>query len=274
VIRATEYVLGQSAEAARRLAIQDAHFGDLSERLLDDLALRANDRVVEFGCGPGGFSRRIMSRLGKEGVLVGVDSSQGLLTQAEQALKQHGPARFEPVLADVSALGKWLEGADVVVGRAVLHHIPMAETLLGRLRPVLKPGTRVGFIEPDFRSPLARVAYLEATGRPEVAPLRIWATSLNNLYLANRVSPDVGATLAQALASAGYRNVRGEWSECRSDALMLENMVLVYEEIRDKLCRLGILSAAEIDEQQRLLRTLQPESLPAAWGIFRAACET
>jgi ubiquinone/menaquinone biosynthesis C-methylase UbiE len=273
VIQATGYVLGQSPEAARRLAIQDAHFGDLSERLLDELALRPTDRVVEFGCGPGGFSRRIMRRLGKGGVLVGVDSSQGLLTQAEQALKEHGLARFEPVLADLSALGNWLDGADVVVGRAVLHHIPMAECLLGRLRPLLKTGTRVGFIEPDFRSPLARVAYLEATGRPEVAPLRIWATSLNNLYLANRVSPDVGATLAQALASAGYHNVQGEWSECRSDALMLENMVLVYEEIRDKLSRLGILSAAVIDEQQRLLRALNPESLPAAWGIFRAACE-
>src|SRR5207253_568565 len=140
-------------------------------RLLDDLALRPNDRVVEFGCGPGSFSRRMMRRLGKGGVLVGVDSSRGLLTQAGQALNQNGPARFEPVLADIAALGKWLDDADVVVGRAVLHHIPTAECLLGRLRPRLTPGTRVGFIEPDFRSPLARVSYLEATGRPELAPL-------------------------------------------------------------------------------------------------------
>jgi len=61
------YVLGQSARAARRLEVQDAHFAEVSERLLDDLALRPQDRVVELGCGPGGFSRRIVRRLGENG---------------------------------------------------------------------------------------------------------------------------------------------------------------------------------------------------------------
>jgi ubiquinone/menaquinone biosynthesis C-methylase UbiE len=42
--------------------------------------LQPNDRVVELGCGPGGFSRRILRRLGAGGVLVGVDRSEGLLT--------------------------------------------------------------------------------------------------------------------------------------------------------------------------------------------------
>src|SRR6516162_5805131 len=98
----SKYVLGQSARAARRLEIQDAHFAEVSEQLLDDLAVRSADRVVEFGCGPGGFSARILRRLGAGGVLVGVDSSEGLLTQAREKLGQMGPARFEPVLADIS----------------------------------------------------------------------------------------------------------------------------------------------------------------------------
>src|SRR6266487_1977328 len=107
------YVLGQSERAARRLEIQDGQFAEPSERLLDELALRPHDRVVELGCGPGGFSRRVLRRLGAGGVLVGVDSSDGLLTQARDALAGLGPARFEPVLADVSKLGTWLEGANV-----------------------------------------------------------------------------------------------------------------------------------------------------------------
>src|SRR5438105_15514475 len=111
------YVLGQSADAARRLQIQDAHFADVSELLLDDLAGRPHDRVVEFGCGPGGFSRRIMSRLGEGGVLVGVDCTEGLLAQARSYLAGVSVARFEPVLADIAQLGSWLDGADVVVGR-------------------------------------------------------------------------------------------------------------------------------------------------------------
>jgi ubiquinone/menaquinone biosynthesis C-methylase UbiE len=267
------YLLGQSARAARRLEIQDAHFADVSERLLDDLALRPADRVVELGCGPGSFSRRILCRLGEGGVLVGVDCTAGLLDQARAALAGLGPARFEPVLADLAGLGAWLDGADVVVGRTVLHHIPLVESVLGRLRARLRPGTRVGFLEPDFRTPLARIAYLEATGRPELAPLRVWPSAINQLYLANRLSPDIGANLARALEAAGYRRVRADWSECRSDGLMVENMQMVYEEVGERLSALGILTAAEVEEQQRLLGALPPGPLPAAWGIYRVTGE-
>src|SRR5205085_5775061 len=115
---------------------------------------------------------------------------------------------------------------------------------------------RVGFLEPDFRAPLARLAYLEATGRTELAPLCVWATAINHLYEANRLSPDVGATLAQTLESAGYRRVRAAWNECRSDALALENMLMFYDEVRDRLEALGILTGEEIERQQRLLRQL------------------
>jgi ubiquinone/menaquinone biosynthesis C-methylase UbiE len=266
------YVLGESARAARRLEIQDAHFGDTSELLLDELALRPRDRVVEFGCGPGSFSRRILRRLSAGGVLVGVDQSENLLAQARNLLADQGPARFETVQADLASLGPWLEGADVVVGRAVLHHIPMVEAVLGKLRAALRPGTRVGFIEPDFRAPLARLSYLEIRGRPELAPLRVWAFAINNLYLANRLSPDVGASLARTLETAGYQGVRVAWTECRSDVLMIENMLMFYDEVRERLQSLGILTAAEIDEQQRLLRTLSPASLPAAWATHRVVC--
>jgi ubiquinone/menaquinone biosynthesis C-methylase UbiE len=267
------YVLGQSARAARRLEIQDAHFAEVSERLLDDLALRPHDRVVELGCGAGSFSRRVLRRLGAGGVLVGVDSSEGLLREASAALAGAGPARFEPVLADVAGLGPWLDGADVVVARTMLHHIPMVEFVLGRLRAAVRPGTRVGFIEPDFRSPLARLAHLEAAGRAELEPLRVWAVAINQLYHASRLSPAVGATLARALELAGYRRVRGEWVEGCSDAMMTENMLMFYDEVRDRLQALGILTAEGVERQQRLLRELPVESLPPVWGAYRVACE-
>ena len=268
------YVLGQSERAARRLEIQDTHLAEPSERLLDELALRSQDRVVELGCGPGGFSRRILRRLGAGGVLLGVDSSEGLLTQARAALAGQGPARFEAIQADVARPGEWLAGADVVVGRAVLHHLPLAEVVLGRFRAVLRPGIRVGFAEPDFRSPLGRLAYLEATGRPELAPLRIWAATINRFYQASGLSPDVGASLARTLEFTGYHRVRGGWSEGRPEALMVENMVMFYDEVRDRLASLGILTAAASQEQQRLLQALPAESLAVAWGTHYAACET
>jgi len=266
------YVLGQSDRAARRLDVQDRHLAGPSEKLLDELHLRPTDRVVELGCGPGGFSRRILRRLGAGGVLVGVDASPGLLDQARGFLANAGPATFEPVAADVAALGPWLDGADVVVGRAVLHHVPMAEFVVGRLRTRLRPGTRVGFVEPDFRAPLARIGYLEATGHAEVAPLRVFGTAINQLYQARRISPAVGATLGAAMAAAGFRRVRAEFSELPSDESVIENIAMIYDELRGALAELGILSAAEVDEQQRLLKTVTTP-LPAVWGVHRVAAE-
>lgn len=90
------YVLGQSAAAARRLAIQDRQFAGQFERLLDLLDLRPADRVVELGCGPGGLTRRLLRRLGPAGVVVGMDASPGLLNQARAAVAGAGAGRFEP----------------------------------------------------------------------------------------------------------------------------------------------------------------------------------
>jgi ubiquinone/menaquinone biosynthesis C-methylase UbiE len=268
------YVLGQSATAARRLEIQDAHFAEASEQLLDSLAIRPQDRVVELGCGPGGLSRRILGRLGEKGVLVAVDRTPGLLTQAQNSLAGVGKGRFEPVLADVALLGPWLEGADVVVGRAVLHHIPMVEFTIGRLRTLLRPGTRVGFIEPDFRSVLGRIGYLEATGRKELAPLRVWAVAINQLYQLNQLSGAVGATLARTFELAGYRNVQNAWSECASNAMMIENMLMFFDEVSERVQALGILTAEEIGQQKQNLQGLAGAPLPAAWAIFRVTGES
>jgi ubiquinone/menaquinone biosynthesis C-methylase UbiE len=270
----SEYVLGQSERAARRLEIQDAHFGEISERLLDELQLKPTDRVIELGCGPGSLSKRIVRRLGAGGVLVGVDASEGLINQARQALASEAPARFEPVVADISGLGNWLQGADVVIGRAVLHHVPMVEIVLGRLQTIVRPGTRLGFLEPDFRSPVARLGKLISAGRKELEPLLKWAIVINELYLSNRISPDVGATLARTLELAGCVDVRSTWTQFPSDSLVAENMIMFYDEVRERIASLGIQSIEETDRQQRLLRALPSGPLPAAWGMFRVVCRT
>ncbi len=68
--------------------------------------------------------------------------------------------------------------------------------------------------------------------------------------------------------------MRETWQECPTDAAALENMLMFFDEVRDRLVAMGILTGVQIDEQQRLLRSLAPHvPLPAAWGIFRVACE-
>lgn len=262
------YVLGQSERAARRLELQDRHFAAPSEALLDALALKPTDRVVELGCGPGGFTKRLVRRA--VGAVVAVDASAELLEQAKVTV---GSAPVEFVRADISQPGTWLDGADVVLGRAVLHHVPMAEFLLGRLKATLKPGTRIGFLEPDFRRPLTRLAF-EAVARPELAPLLTFARMINDLYSAWRISPAVGASLAPTLADTGYADVRHRWHPFASDADVIENMAMIYDEVRSTLVSLGLFTSAEIDAQQKLLAALRVGDLPSVWGLHQVTALT
>jgi hypothetical protein len=161
-----------------------------------------------------------------------------------------------------------LDGADVVLGRTILHHIPFAESYLGRLRAALRPGTRIGFIEPEFRTLLGRLAILEAAGRTELKVLRVWAEGISRFYQASGLSPCIGATLAWTLESAGYRDVRVRSCECPTDETVIENLLMYYDEIRDKYRELGIMSPGEIETQKQELKALPTADLPAVWGIY------
>ncbi|MSR59385.1 MAG: methyltransferase domain-containing protein [Planctomycetaceae bacterium] len=264
-----EYVLGQSRDAARRLEIQDGQLAEVSERLLDEIGLRPSDRVAEIGMGAGGFTRRILSRLGPDGVLLGVDCTAGLLEQAREKLAGHGAARFETLLADVSRPGPWLDNPDVVLGRTVLHHLPLVEAWLGKLRGALQPGTRIGFVEPEFRAFLGRYTVLEASGRPELAVVRGWAEGISRFYQASGLSPTIGASLAWTLEATGYRNVRSIAAEIPTGEAMIENMLLYYDEIAQRYQSLSIMTAAEIEEQKRQLRALPKGEMPAVCGYYR-----
>jgi len=267
------YALGTTASAIRRLEIQDCQFAAVSERILDALNIQPSDHVVELGSGAGSFTRRILRRLGPNGAVVGVDYSQGLLDQASKNLAGVSPARLEFVLSDIRDVGALAAGADVLVGRTVLHHLAMPETLLGNLRRVLKAGARLGFIEPEFRALIARLAALEGQGRAQLAPLRRWAEGISRYYQACGLALSIGATLGRSLEVAGYRRVRSEWFECPMDATAIENMLLYYDEVRGKYSERGIMTSDEIDHDQRLLASLPTDDLPAVWGTYCVTCE-
>ena len=78
---------------------------------------------------------------------------------------------------------------------------------------------------------------------------------------------------SRTLELAGYRRVESEWFECPHDDAAIENMLLYYQEIRDKYVSLGVMTSAEIDEDQRLLASLSTDNLPAVWGMYCVTCE-
>lgn len=196
-----------------------------------------------------------------------MDRTPGLLDYATEHLQSEGGAVFEPVLDDATRQGFWLARAEVVIARAFLHHVPLAETFLGRLYDGLRPGTRVGFVEPEFRAQIGRLARLEVD-RSELWPLRRWAEDISRFYMAIGISPSIGATLGWAMEAAGFRDVREHRLPTPTDETVIENFLMYYDEVRDRYVDAGLTTSDEIDRLQAQLRALPLEGLPPVWGVY------
>jgi hypothetical protein len=101
---------------------------------------------------------------------------------------------------------------------------------------------------------------------------RRWAEGISRYYQACGLSPTIGATLARTLEAAGYESVACEWFECPMDANGIENMLLYYDEIRERYQSLGIMTATEIERDQQILASLDTSDVPAVWGMYCVTC--
>ncbi|MFW5418049.1 methyltransferase domain-containing protein [Nocardiopsis sp. CNT-189] len=110
-----------------------AAYGDA---LLELLAARPGERVLDAGCGTGEHAARLREA-GAE--VVGVDASPEMIDRAR--------ARFPGLdlrVADLRSLGSGgLGGFDAVLSNAVLHWIPEADRAAASLAAVLRPGGRL-----------------------------------------------------------------------------------------------------------------------------------
>jgi len=65
-------------------------FETYRRRLVDLLPLRRGDVVLDVGCGTGLCFDRVRSRIGREGVIVGVDASREMLAMAAERVADRG----------------------------------------------------------------------------------------------------------------------------------------------------------------------------------------
>jgi ubiquinone/menaquinone biosynthesis C-methylase UbiE len=135
--------------------------GKLKQRdvLLNAIPWRGDERVLDVGCGPGlllvGAAKKLTT-----GAAIGVDiwdksveSSNSPATATRNAEIEGVGNRVEVKDGDARRLGFKEASFDVVMARAVLHHIKVEAERSGAIHEmlrVLKPGGHLGLILIDF----------------------------------------------------------------------------------------------------------------------------
>jgi SAM-dependent methyltransferase len=118
----------------------------VAREFIDWLAVPANKRWLDIGCGTGALTWEIVARAAPAAV-VGLDTSEGFITYA-RANTDNTRATFQ--LGDAQSLPFADSEFDVAVSGLVLNFVPRPEQALAEARRVLRPGGTVAIYVWDY----------------------------------------------------------------------------------------------------------------------------
>ena len=126
----------------QRFWVEAPHPGITRGRLIEILAPRAGERVLEIGPGTGYYTFEIAARL--DGGQVDVfDIQQEMLDHVMRTANERGVTNIRPALGDAQSLPYADESFDAVVLVTVLGEIPDQDRALGEIARVLRSGGRL-----------------------------------------------------------------------------------------------------------------------------------
>jgi SAM-dependent methyltransferase len=124
--------------------------GPFAEALLELVAPRRGEAVLDVGCGTGAATRAAALVVGRAGRVVGLDLNVGMLEVARGTDVGDGeadgplPASIEWVEASAVAMPLADRSFDVVVSAQALQFIPESRIVAREIRRVLRPEGRIG----------------------------------------------------------------------------------------------------------------------------------
>ncbi len=119
-------------------------------RVLEALALRPGERVLDVGVGPGLLAFDLAASVGKTGKVRGIDKSEPMLAMTRERCAEQPWAEFE--LADAESLPFADQSFDAVVSTQVYEYVPDMGKALGEVFRVLAPGGRVAILDTAWDS--------------------------------------------------------------------------------------------------------------------------
>ena len=127
--------------------------------LLERLELKKGDKVLLVACGTGISFKSILQKIGKEGIIVGIDNSERMLKIAKEKISKSKwlnvkliKKSAEKVSSELieTEIGKKIE-FDIVIGELAFSVIPNWKTSIRKSIELLRENGKIGILD-GFRS--------------------------------------------------------------------------------------------------------------------------
>lgn len=258
----TKYIHGTEPDEQTRLERLNQW---MNARCIAAMALRAGDRVVDFGSGLGSLSEEMAAIVGPSGCVVGIERDERQIAVARSRLAPTHAIRptYRAGTAEDPPLEPQEWGSfDVAHARFVLEHVASPEHVVRNMVRSVRPGGRVILIDDDH------------------ALLRLWPdcpgfdaiwTAYQRGYDRNGNDPLVGRRLVQLLHRAGAKPVRNDWiffGSCVGSpdwTAAVENLVGVIRSAEQHLIRCELIDADSFHAALQSLMTWMKRPDAALW---------
>jgi arsenite methyltransferase len=160
------------------------------------LGVKAGERILDVGCGPGFYVAELLDEVGPNGSIVGLDASATMLAVA--AKRSEGKPNVAFHEADATALPVGDGEFDAALCVQVLEYVPDATAALHELHRALRPGGRVLVWDVDW----ATVSWHSSDPARMERVLEAW-----DAHLAH---PSLPRTLGPRMRAAGFEEVEAE----------------------------------------------------------------
>lgn len=267
--RGAGYLHGTSRAEQARLSRLNLSLNDLSLR---ELALAPGERVLDFGCGLGQLTRAMARDTAPGGAVVGIDASREQLDRALALATAEGEADLVDLRLGSVEAPPYRPGErgsfDVAHARFVLEHVADPLRVVREMVAAVRPGGRIAIQDDDH-------AALRLWPEP-AGFLALWETYIL-VTARNQNDPFVGRRLPALLSAAGATPTRitglfyGGAGGTAELASATENVIGLFEGVRDRLLLLSALSAAEFDATLAHFRAWSARPDAAMWYVFHWA---
>lgn len=123
----------------------------IKARIVPEVDL-AGRRILEIGCGRGGFACWLARHPCAPREIVAADFSSAAVAKAQHYATEHGITGVRWIVADVQKLDQFGEEFDTVVSCETIEHVTEPPLAIRQLARVLKPGGNLYLTTPNYLS--------------------------------------------------------------------------------------------------------------------------